>query len=131
LQNLVILETDTLLGGAGDDDLWAWNGGVMTGGEGSDVFLTRLNYTDLAIVAQLSPAVITDFDPAQDVLVLGPVGGVFPTPTDIQLRVLGDGTGTEVFVRGLLVARVIGGQSLTVADIQIENINEVTDYRAA
>jgi Ca2+-binding RTX toxin-like protein len=127
----VVIETDTLVGGAGDDDLMVWNGGVMTGGAGSDVFLTRLNFADPAIIAQFPPAVITDFDPAQDVLVLGPVGGVFPTPTDIQLRMLGDGTGTEVLVRGIVVARVIGGQSLTVADIQIENIEVLTDYRAA
>ncbi len=131
LQNLVILETDTLLGGAGDDDLWAWNGGVMTGGEGSDVFLTRVTFGNPVVQAQLSPALITDFDPAEDVLVVGPVGGVFPTPADLLVRVLGDGTGAEVLVRGLVVARVIGGQSLTVADIQIENIEEVTDYRAA
>lgn len=127
----VVLEADTLLGGAGNDDLTVLNGGVMTGGAGSDVFMTRLDYTDPAIVAQFPPALITDFSAAEDVLVLGPVAGVFPTPADIQVRVLADGTGADVLVRGITVARVIGGQSLTVGDIQIENINEVTDYRAA
>jgi hypothetical protein len=131
VQNIVILETDTLLGGAGEDDLIAYDGGVMTGGPGSDVFLTRLNVADPALQAQIPPALITDFNPAEDVLVLGPVAGVFPTPADIQVRLLTDGSGAEVLVRGITVARVIGGQSLTVGDIQIENISEVTDYRAA
>lgn len=117
----VFVETDTLLGGAGDDELWADNGGVMTGGEGSDVFNPRLYYRDPSIGALFQPALITDFNPAEDVLVLGIDGSAYAAPENVQIRAFADGTGADVLVRGLTVARVIGGQSLTLDDIQFED----------
>ncbi|MGL4322153.1 MAG: calcium-binding protein [Paracoccaceae bacterium] len=127
----VRVETDTLLGGEGDDDLWSTNGNVLTGGEGSDVFAIRNNIAGDDTDGVFPPSIVTDFDPAQDVMVMGPVDGIFPDASDIMVRVLSNGTGCEILVRGIVVAEVIGGQSLTAADIRIESIDGDTDYRAA
>ena len=129
--DITSVETDTLLGGAGDDDLISTNGNVLTGGDGSDVFIVRDTLGSDDADDQFPPTVITDFDPAQDVVVLGQVGQVMPEPGDIVVRLMADGTGSEVLVGGDVIAQIIGGQTLTANDIMIEDITGNTDYRAA
>ena len=69
---------DVLDGGAGDDDLWIGPGTTATGGAGADTFHAFTNVFD----AGAEPAEITDFDPAEDQLLIDfpitPASGATP-----------------------------------------------------
>ena len=69
---------DVLDGGAGDDDLWIGPRTTATGGAGADTFHAFTNVYD----AGAEPAEITDFDPAEDQLLIdfpiSPASGATP-----------------------------------------------------
>lgn len=109
---------DTLIGGAGDDVLLSFGGNEMTGGAGADIFAID----DYAPISELDgytfpPAVVTDFDPAEDVIVLG--ARSLPDDMSFDIEVWADGTGSNILVDGIVVAQITGGQNLTVADVQL------------
>lgn len=116
------IHTDTLIGGAGDDVLLAFDGAEMTGGEGADTFGVD---HDLLPEAQeegfvFPPARITDFDPDEDVIVLDEyhVAGI-DMLEDLDVVPWDDDTGADIRLGDTVVARVTGGQDLSVADIAI------------
>lgn len=140
------IDPDTLSGGAGDDLLITRNGGELTGGAGADTFALShdINFVDLIPASTFSdplvpytPAVITDFVQGEDSLVLELleqtaipdneelggfegefVGGPDQAVEDVDIAVWEDGTGSDVLIAGEVVARVSGGQNLTVDDIE-------------
>ena len=118
-----VIETDTLFGGAGNDILVSTNGNVMTGGEGADFFgVVASDRDDEFGDVQFPFAVITDFDPAEDVMALGAVpGDAAPVASDVSVVALADGTGADILLDGIVVARVMGGQSLQVSDIVLQD----------
>ncbi len=127
---VIEFETDTLDGGDGDDLLIMRSGHVATGGDGSDVFGIAPAAIDPAFTEQFPPTIITDFNPAEDFVVLGPTqGAAAPAPADITVSALADGTGAEVLINDRVVAIVYGGQDLTADDIQIGDANFTGDYR--
>lgn len=71
------LHIDTLNGGAGNDTLNVTNGGILTGGEGADLFVVNQNmyyvdndaYTGEDLIPE--PIQITDFAPCEDVINIG------------------------------------------------------------
>lgn len=109
---------DTLMGGAGDDVLLSFGGNEMTGGAGADIFAID----DYAPISQstgytFQPAVVTDFDQSEDVIVLGMRS--LPDDMSFDIEVWADGTGSNILVDGAVVAEITGGQNLTVADVQL------------
>ena len=116
---------DTLFGGDGDDVLLSENGNDLTGGTGADIFgishLTGAN----AVGFTLDPTVITDFDPAQDEIVL--TTGTVPAGAMLSIMVWPNGAGSDILAGGTVVAEVTGGQGLTVADIRLES-NLIDSY---
>ncbi len=62
LNNLDDGEADTLSGGEGDDELNLGNDDIATGGEGADTFVREVSMT--------SRALVTDFDAAEDLIVV-------------------------------------------------------------
>ena len=127
---IVRVETDTADGGDGDDLIISRDGNIVTGGEGSDVFgIVPGPYFQIGDI-QYPPTVITDFDPAEDQIVIASADvDATPVPSDITVRVLDDGTGAEVLVDGRVAAIVYGGQSLTADDVQIGDRDFTGDYR--
>ena len=110
---------DTLLGGDGDDVLMSENGNDLTGGAGADVFgISHLTGED-AVGFTLDPTVITDFNPAEDEIVL--TNGSIPPGAVLSIMVWPNGAGSDILAGGTVVAEVTGGQGLTVADIRLEN----------
>ncbi|MEQ8900595.1 MAG: calcium-binding protein [Roseovarius sp.] len=103
---------DTLLGGSGDDDLFAGGGDTATGGLGVDSFVLG-DWIDAGTIAT-----ITDFDAATEALsfVYTDAGGVTP-----EVTVAPDADGNAVVsLDGEPVALVEGaGATLTAADVQL------------
>ncbi|ASM70889.1 MULTISPECIES: hypothetical protein [Roseobacteraceae] len=64
--------------------------------------------------------VITDFEPGVDYLALKTWPGTALDVRVISVRVLDDATGSDVLIGDTAVARMIGGQGLTVADINVD-----------
>lgn len=115
---------DTVLGGFGDDTLSVDQGDTVSTGRGSDEVIVDL-FVDVAAGYDL--VTITDFVPAEDILVLdGPVDLLglreirddVVIPNRITVEDSEDGTSAIVSVSGVPVVLVIGGQGMTVADIR-------------
>lgn len=99
-------EADTLDGGDGDDMLIGGAGDTMTGGEGQDLFV-------LLDSAGVDPATITDYDAAEDALVVQYENGQ-PEPM-LELTENEDGTQT-LSADGVAIA-VLNASSLSTSDI--------------
>ncbi|GAA6163372.1 hypothetical protein NBRC116590_10760 [Pelagimonas sp. KU-00592-HH] len=124
------LHVDTLNGGEGNDTLIATNGGILTGGADEDVFVVNQNmryidndtYTGENLTPE--PIVITDFDPKEDVIVIGNLGDFsgFSGPGSDQVTVAAraDGQGSDIMVSGTVIATVIGANDLTFADLSFD-----------
>lgn len=118
------LHVDTLDGGEGNDTLIATNGGILTGGENEDVFVINQNmrYIDEDLIPD--PIIITDFDPDEDVVVIGYLGdfsGFSGPPSDqVTVEARGDGQGSDILISGTVIATVIGADSLTYADLSFD-----------
>ncbi len=114
-ERVVLVHEDTLIGGAGDDVLRAENGSMMTGGTGADLFEVFLADADLPDGETFPPARITDFDPTTDSLMVE--AAYVQDPGPISIVAWADGLGADVLVGQTVVARVTGGQDLTVDDL--------------
>jgi Ca2+-binding RTX toxin-like protein len=106
---------DRLNGGDGADTITGNDGDTITGGDGADMIrVLGLDQTGLDSVA------VTDFDPAEDTLMLVDRTGadvVFPavaqtSPPDpdsiVEIRATPDGTGTEVIYDDQIIALLEG-----------------------
>ena len=122
--------TDTLNGGEGNDTLIATNGGVLTGGEGEDLFVINQNmrYADNDIYSgdnlTPEPIVITDYDPDEDVIVVGYLGdfaGFSGPPSDqVTVEARADGQGSDILISGTVIATVIGADALSYDDLSFD-----------
>lgn len=124
------IHLDTLDGGAGNDFIWSINGGELTGGEGADTFAVAHEPPSYDVQDALPAAEITDFDPAEDRILMeaGPTLGD-GSPASVSVQVWDTGLGADILLGETLVARVAGGQSLT-AD-QIETTQQISDLVTA
>ncbi|MEQ8294165.1 MAG: calcium-binding protein [Roseovarius sp.] len=117
------VETDTLIGGEGDDLLISENGADLTGGPGADTF--GIDYLGTLEGAEPLPATqVRDYDPAEDLIVVS-----LPRtedPEDLSVAVWEDGQGADIMLDGMVLANVMGGQSLTLADIRVVDRGELT-----
>ncbi|MCB1405100.1 MAG: hypothetical protein KDK01_02275 [Rhodobacteraceae bacterium] len=118
----------TLSGGAGDDIILSTNGNVITGGAGADTIglsLSQYNGAGTGAGFDLTASIITDFNPEEDVIYLEAgfitqEGGSVSNPAaTLSIEVWEDGTGANIMAGDQVIARVAGGQSLTVADLRI------------
>jgi Ca2+-binding RTX toxin-like protein len=115
------ISRDTLFGGDGNDVLLSENGNDLTGGAGEDVFaishLTGENAEGFTLLPE--PTVITDFDPANDEIVV--TNDTIPPGSALSIAVWANGLGANILAGTTVIAQVTGGQTLTVADIRLEN----------
>lgn len=106
-------EVDQVHGGSGDDVI-DQRGEVETwGGEGSDLFRTYVNtWADTA-------STVMDFTPDEDRLEIQIEGHGYQYLDDFAVTTedFEDGTGASVFVDGVEVLKVVGGQGLAVTDL--------------
>lgn len=109
---------DTLLGGEGDDALHLAGGDIGTGGAGADSFLIH-DPGDSGATAS-----VADYDPSEDVLAvvytprLDPDTGAPITP-ELTVEANAAGDAGIVYLDGVEIARIAGGQALTAADISL------------
>jgi Ca2+-binding RTX toxin-like protein len=93
---------DTLLGGNGNDTITGNDGDTITGGSGNDVIRALgLDQTGQDAV------IVTDFNPAQDTLILADRDGedaVINDGENVVIRASTDGQDTEVVYRGRVIA---------------------------
>ena len=114
-------EQDTLNGDAGDDVIISRNGNILTGGSGADIFAMRQdNSFDTETGAGVPAAIITDFNPTEDSIVLSPI--TVPDPSALVFVPFPDGTGSTIELGDQIIARVTvtNGQA-----IGLDNINTV------
>jgi len=107
---------DTLLGGEGDDSLHGDDrlvghegGDVLLGGEGADSFVLG----DWLMGGD-AVALIADYDPAQDQIVLAYDPAAHPAP---DVTVEHEGDTAHVLIDGIRIAEVAGAASLAAGDI--------------
>lgn len=100
-------------GGPGDDILLSEHRNQLTGGEGEDVF-------GIAI-SQYGAPQITDFTPGEDVIWIEPFleSGYWDDVEEYTLVEWEDGTGADLTVGSHVIARIAGGQTLSVDDIRV------------
>lgn len=102
---------DFLNGGYGDDELYLAAGDFGNGGQGADSFM-------LQDFAPGQPVVqITDFDPAEDQLVVMYDATLHPTP---ELTVGSGGGATILMLDGVPLASLTNGAALDLAAVQLQ-----------
>ncbi len=108
-------EVDHAYGGKGDDIIHQRGLTETYGGEGADHFSTYVNtwVTDAST--------IMDFTPGEDTLEIELEGHDYKDidDFDVQVQDFKDGTGASVIVDGVEIIKVIGGQGMTVNDLQL------------
>ena len=109
---------DRLDGGADDDTLILLNEDTGIGGEGSDSFVLHHD-----IDADSPPAVIADYTPSEDILVVQYVpqtdeGGSAVDPV-LEVSQTEDGTGSNITLDGVLRGTVQGQPGLTADDVTL------------
>ncbi|MCX7566482.1 calcium-binding protein [Sulfitobacter sp. F26169L] len=114
-----LLETDTVSGGGGDDVIFSVNGNMITGGEGDDLFVIQHDLDTLRADEPLPPTIITDFIAGEDTILVRTIPGSRLDPLILSLTPLEDDTGAELRQEGEVIAVIIGGQDLTLADINV------------
>jgi len=103
-------DADTLDGGDGEDILILGSADTATGGEGNDIFAL------LEDIGTDGPAVITDFNPAEDGLVIL----VRDINATLDLSVTDQGDDALIFNGDMLLGRVTGGAAqVAVTDLSI------------
>lgn len=119
-------EADTVIGGAGDDILLVDEGDLVTTSAGFDTVTVDLwdgASTGYDVVT------VTDFNPDEDVIELEGSSSLLRTPAPsgpddvvenpITVADTEDGTGAVIYVSGVPVVLVVGGQGMTVANVGI------------
>ncbi len=104
----------------------SYNGNDVTGGAGADTVALSADYAlppfippDTTGFGQFEPTVITDFDPAEDSIVVEDRGVGTADAQAIQINVWPDGEGADVLSGDVVLAQVTGGQTLAAADITV------------
>ncbi len=105
-------EADFLNGGHGDDDLYLEAGDFGNGGQGADTF-TLQDFAPGQPVVQ-----ITDFDPAEDQLVVMYDASLHPAP-ELTLGP-GGGGATILMLDGVPLASLTNGAALDLAAVQLQ-----------
>lgn len=109
-------EGDTLSGGFGDDVLILGSADTGTGGEGDDEFLLG------AWIDPARPAVIADFDAADDAITVAVAGDLTAAELLVRATATGD---SEILLDGTVLAIVRGTAStLTAADVNLVQIDD-------
>ena len=108
-------EVDHAYGGKGNDIIHQRGLAETYGGEGADHFSTYVN----TWVEDAST--IMDFTPGEDTLEIELEGHDYKEldDFDIQVQDFEDGTGASVIVDGVEIIKVVGGQGMTVNDLQL------------
>lgn len=126
----------TVQGGPGDDVILSSNGNVLAGGDGADIFglsLTQYNGAGTGSGFDLAESVITDFNPAQDVVyiegafIMQAGGTMEDLEETLSIQVWSSGLGADILVGDEIIARVTGGQTLRVEDLVIAENGLGTD----
>ncbi len=135
----VELGRDTIDGGHGDDVIFSHNGNDITGGEGEDLFVLSndsgvFDEHDDVVSGDpegLAPTIITDFTAGEDTILVRGTPGTRVEASDVSIRPLEDGTGSELSVENQVVAIIIGGQDLTLDDIALQELpdNQYVPYQ--
>jgi Ca2+-binding RTX toxin-like protein len=109
---------DTLIGGAGDDLLTGDDGDLLTGGAGTDDFVSVIDETGDR------PVTITDFDADHEKLVFKVDGRAFPAydADDVTLSYAPDAEVLTVYVGGYAAAQLNGVQDLDPSRIEVRMV---------
>ncbi|MEM8630542.1 MAG: PA14 domain-containing protein [Pseudomonadota bacterium] len=108
-------DRDVLRGGRGDDRLFLDREDTATGGLGQDAFTV---FHDSSDAASRSAAFIRDFVPGEDTLRIELDADTALNPDDVSVKLTAQGTDSEVFVGGEMVATLRG-----VTDISPDSID--------
>jgi len=114
--DLVDHQADTLTAGAGIDALILDRSDTGTGGADGDLFFV-LDSAD-----QTGAAAITDFNQAEDALVIDYKTADFAVPPTVTVVDFTDGTGADVLVNGIVVAKVTGAQGMSSGAVVLESL---------
>lgn len=118
----------TIQGGSGDDTILSTNANVLTGGDGADIFglsASRYYAVDPGSGFDLPETIITDFNPAEDVIYIErgfitQAGGTLDEiAATVSIQVWSNGEGADILAGDEVIARVAGGQTLRVEDLVI------------
>lgn len=102
-------KASTAFGGDGDDSIYLMDGGTAFGGDGADILTVELSGDASRM------AVVRDFDPEQDALIVQ-----LPEGTEISSLVVEQITeGWTVMLNGAAVVRVIGPASFGADDVVV------------
>lgn len=133
-------DMSTASGGAGDDMILSSNGNILTGGEGEDIFglsLSQYNGNGTGSAFDLTETIITDFNPDEDTLYIegafiSQAGGTLDdVEATMAIEVWENGEGADVLAGDEVIARVTGGQTLTVQDLHIAEISLENEFFGA
>ena len=114
-------EVDQVYGGAGDDIIDQRGLTETWGGEGADHFRTYVNtWADTA-------STVMDYTPEEDTLEIQIEGHGYQELDDFEVSVedFEDGTGASVFVDGVEILKVVGGQGMSVADLDLTVVETI------
>lgn len=124
--NFLTFEQDTLDGGAGNDVIVSRNGNILTGGSGADTFALRQdNDFDTETGAGVPAAIITDFNPVEDTIVLSPI--TVPDPSALVFVPFPDGTGSSIELGDQIIAQVTVTNGLPIGLDNISTVQFFTD----
>lgn len=119
------LSSDFLNGGEGDDFILAGEGDIVTGGEGTDTIALGPETDE---DSDSEPVTIVDFAVGQDKLLV-----TWDNPTDPQIDIRQDDDQdnlTKVLVNGQEIARLLGAEGLSEADIQLVSEAHLAQFAA-
>lgn len=102
---------DTVLGGFGADQLWVDQGDSVLSGEGQDQITVDVT---AGLVDGYQVVTLEDFDPSQDIISIQGRASSLVTVADLS-----DGSGADIALDGIPVLRVIGGQGLNPASVEL------------
>lgn len=110
---------DTLHGG---NDVLVLRGAVVaTCGVGNDAFHLQAAPSDLARDGSTDAevATINDFDQAGDMLAVDYKAADYAVPPVVTVVDFADNTGADIFLDGLLVAKITGAQGISAASVTV------------
>ena len=112
---------DNLEGGNGDDTLILRADDRATGGAGMDDFHIQAAPSDNALDGSLvtDVAIITDFVAGDDTLNIAYKASDYALPPTVSVTDFGDGTGADILLNGVVVAKVTGAQGLPPASVNV------------
>lgn len=111
---------DTVSGGAGNDHLIVDSGDVVSGGTGQD----RIEIAENGVaVKDYAFVEVTDYSKEDDIIEISGFAEDGETAADVaaklSIEVFADNSGASILLDGTAIARVTGGQGLTVGDLRV------------